>query len=221
MKPVKFTLQICCVSSYELRAKIVCVSFGSCHKNLILCRFYCESCDQAICRDCTMGNHSTRDHRYSSLSEAIERQRLVIEQLLEKVRKREPLLRRAIQTVEEMNTKLAAKAHIAKTEINKCYPKLVKALEERHKFMLNEVDKMFHGKAKVLNFQQRGLEVDLENLLNACKVTGNYLLSILSSARITNGLRVPFHIPTSKDFTRLMMRVRVCVRFAVRSQLGG
>lgn len=119
-----------------------------------------------------MGSHSSRDHRYCSVNEAIEKQRLVIENLVDKVRKREPLLRRAIQTVEEVNTKLAAKAQTAKNEINKCYPKLLKALEERHKFMLNEVDKMFHGKAKVLNLQQRGLEVDLENLLNTCKVTG-------------------------------------------------
>lgn len=119
-----------------------------------------------------MGSHSSRDHRYSSVSEAIEKQRLVIEQLVEKVRKREPLLRQAIQTVQEVNTKLAAKAQMAKSEINKCYPKLLKALEERHKFMLNEVDKMFHGKAKVLNFQQRDLEIGLENLLNTCKITG-------------------------------------------------
>ena len=34
---------------------------------------------------------------------------------------------------------------------------------------------MFHGKAKVLTFKQRGLEVDLENLLNTCKVTGVYV----------------------------------------------
>ncbi len=124
-----------------------------------------------------MGNHSSRDHRYCSVNEAVEKQRLVIEQLLEKVRKREPLLRQAIRTVEEVNTKLSAKAQMAKSEINKCYPKLIKALEERHKFMLNEVDKMFHGKAKVLNFQQRGLEVDLENLLNTCKVTGRCMMS--------------------------------------------
>lgn len=119
-----------------------------------------------------MGKHSTRDHRYCSVSEAIDRQRVAIEQLLEEVRKREPLLRQAIRTVEEVNAKLCAKAQMAKSEINKCYPKLLQALEERHKFMLNEVDKMFHGKAKVLNFQQRGLEIDLENLLNTCKVTG-------------------------------------------------
>ena len=120
-----------------------------------------------------MGNHSSREHRYCSVSEAIEKQRFTIEQLLEKVRKREPLLRQAIQSVKEVNTKLASKAQMAKSEINKCYPKLLKALEERHKYMLNEVDKMFHGKAKVLNFQQRGLEVDLENLLNTCKITGS------------------------------------------------
>ena len=41
--------------------------------------------------------------------------------------------------------------------------------------MLNEVDKMFHRKAKVLTFKQRGLEVDLENLLNTCKVTDMYV----------------------------------------------
>ena len=100
---------------------------------------------------------------------------MVIEQSVEKVRKREPLLRQAIRKVEEVNTKLTAKAQMAKTEINKCYPKLIKALEERHKFMLNGVDKMFHGKAKVLTFQQRGLQVGLENLLNTCKVTGMYI----------------------------------------------
>ena len=127
-----------------------------------------------------MGSHSSRDHRYCSVSEAIEKQRLVIEQLVEKVRKREPLLRQAIQTVQEVNTKLAAKAQMAKSEINKCYPKLLKALEERHKFMLSEVDKMFHGKAKVLNFQQRDLEIGLENLLNTCKITGRRMLSCLS-----------------------------------------
>ena len=100
---------------------------------------------------------------------------MAIEQSVKKEGKREPLLRQAIRNVEEVNTKLTAKAQMAKTEIDKCYPKLIKALQERHKLMLNEVDKMFHGKAKVLTFQQRGLEVDLENLLNTCKVTGMYI----------------------------------------------
>lgn len=121
-----------------------------------------------------MGNHSSREHRYCSVSDAIEKQRLFIEQLVEKAREREPLIRRAIQLVEEVDGKLVAKVEMAKAEINKCYPKLLKALEERHKFMLNEVDKIYHGKSKVLNLQQRRLEVDLDNLLNTCKVTGRF-----------------------------------------------
>ena len=75
-----------------------------------------------------MGSHSSCDHRYCSVSEAIQKQRLVIEQPVEKVRKREPFLRQAIRNAEEVNTKLTAKAQMAKTEINKCYPKLRKAV---------------------------------------------------------------------------------------------
>ena len=119
-----------------------------------------------------MGDHSSREHRYSPVSDAIEKQRLFVQQLMDKVRKREPLLRRAIQKVEEVDTKLKTKSEMAKAEINKCFPKLLKALEERHKYMLNEVDKIFHGKSKVLNLQQRRLQVDLDNSLNTCKVTG-------------------------------------------------
>ena len=75
-----------------------------------------------------MRSFSSRDHRYYSVSEAIQKQRLVIVQSVEKVRKREPFLRRAIRNVEEVNTKLIAKAQMAKTEINKCYPNLIKAI---------------------------------------------------------------------------------------------
>ena len=58
-----------------------------------------------------MGSHSSRDHRYCSVSEAIQKQRLVIEQSVEKVRKREPFLRQPIRNVEEVNTRGLVQKH--------------------------------------------------------------------------------------------------------------
>ena len=123
-----------------------------------------------------MSDHASREHRYVALSDAIENEKIFIGKLMDKVQQREPLVRQAIQTVKEVENKLNTKAKTAKAEINKCYPKLIEALQERHKHMLSEVDKMYHGKSKVLSSQQRRLEVDMDNMLNTCKVTGKLLV---------------------------------------------
>lgn len=139
---------------------------------LNLCRYYCESCEQAICRECTMTSHSTERHKYTQLTDTIDKQTQTISQLADKLKRKVPVVTQSTKDVEEVTCRLEARAEVAKSEIQKCFPRILKALQDREKAMMAEVESMVQRKSKVLGMQQERLENELKRLTTTCNFTG-------------------------------------------------
>ncbi|XP_027048420.1 E3 ubiquitin-protein ligase TRIM71-like isoform X1 [Pocillopora damicornis] len=138
-------------------------------------RYYCESCEQAICRECTMTSHSTERHKYTQLTDTIDKQTQNISQLVEKLKRKVPIVTQSTKDVEEVTCRLEARAEVAKSEIQKCFPRILKALQDREKGMMAEVETMVQRKSKVLGIQQERLENELKRLTTTCNFTEEVL----------------------------------------------
>lgn len=138
-------------------------------------RYYCESCDQAICRECTMTSHSTERHKYTQLTDTIDKQTQNITQLVDKLKRKVPVVTQSTKDVEEVTCRLEARAEVAKSEIQKCFPRILKALQDREKGMMAEVENMVQKKSKVLGLQQERLENELKRLTTTCNFTDEVL----------------------------------------------
>ncbi|KAJ7389850.1 hypothetical protein OS493_028819 [Desmophyllum pertusum] len=138
-------------------------------------RYYCESCEQAICRECTMTTHSTERHKYTQLTDTIDKQTQTIMQLADKLKRKVPVVTQSTKDVEEVTCRLEARAEVAKSEIQKCFPRILKALQDREKGMMAEVETMVQRKSKVLGLQQERLENELKRLTTTCNFTEEVL----------------------------------------------
>ncbi|XP_020601510.1 E3 ubiquitin-protein ligase TRIM71-like isoform X1 [Orbicella faveolata] len=138
-------------------------------------RYYCESCEQAICRECTMTSHSTERHKYTQLTDTIDKQTQTIMQLADKLKRKVPVVTQSTKDVEEVTCRLEARAEVAKSEIQKCFPRILKALQDREKAMMAEVESTVQRKSKVLGLQQERLENELKRLTTTCNFTEEVL----------------------------------------------
>ncbi|XP_032222742.2 tripartite motif-containing protein 2 isoform X4 [Nematostella vectensis] len=153
-----------------LHRPIFCSDHG--HEKL---RYFCESCDQAICRECTMTTHSTANHKYTQLTDTIDKQTNSIQTLVEKLRRKIPAVEQSTKDVEEVTCRLEARAEVAKSEVQKCFPRILKILQDREKSMMNEVESVVRQKSNVLSMQQERLENELKRLSITCTFTEQVL----------------------------------------------
>ncbi len=67
-------------------------------------KYFCESCDDAICRDCAIYDH--RDHNYVDLKEAVKMHRESITDLLDNTKRKLPIVKMALSEVTEATDNL-------------------------------------------------------------------------------------------------------------------
>lgn len=130
-----------------------------------------------------MTSHSTERHKYTQLTDTIDKQTQTITQLADKLKRKVPVVTQSTKDVEEVTCRLEARAEVAKSEIQKCFPRILKALQDREKGMMAEVESMVQRKSKVLGLQQERLENELKRLTTTCNFTGEFNASCNRSAR--------------------------------------
>ena len=121
-----------------------------------------------------MTSHSTERHKYTQLTDTIDKQTQTITQLADKLKRKVPVVTQSTKDVEEVTCRLEARAEVAKSEIQKCFPRILKALQDREKAMMTEVEGMVQRKSKVLGLQQERLENELKRLTTTCNFTGEF-----------------------------------------------
>ncbi|XP_051934391.1 tripartite motif-containing protein 3-like [Hippocampus zosterae] len=131
--------------------------------------FYCESCETAMCLECTEGEH--REHVTVPLRDVLEQHKSALKNQLDTVRNRLPQLAAAIELVNEISKQLTERKHGAVTEINATFDELEKALRQRKSALVAEVDNICGAKQKVLQAQLTSLLQGKENIQSSCDFT--------------------------------------------------
>uniref|UniRef100_UPI0037E8F3B3 tripartite motif-containing protein 3-like isoform X2 n=1 Tax=Semicossyphus pulcher TaxID=241346 RepID=UPI0037E8F3B3 len=131
--------------------------------------FYCESCETAMCLECTEGEH--REHVTVPLRDVLEQHKSALKNQLDAVRNRLPQLTAAIELVNEISKQLTERKNDAVTEISNTFDELEKALHQRKTALITEVENICSTKQKVLQAQLSSLLQGKENIQSSCNFT--------------------------------------------------
>ncbi|XP_070554155.1 tripartite motif-containing protein 2-like [Ptychodera flava] len=142
------------------------------HEGEIL-KYYCESCETAVCQDCTVAEHN--EHSTVLLKDVVQEHKKELKELLEEAHSRIPPLTHAIEHVNIVKEKLAAKKANADADIKKSFETLDKVINARKETLISQLESFHSSKQKVLDSQKQRLELGLSNIKNSCEFTDQAL----------------------------------------------
>ncbi|XP_066517069.1 tripartite motif-containing protein 3 [Hoplias malabaricus] len=128
--------------------------------------FYCESCETAMCLECTEGEH--REHVTVPLRDVLEQHKAALKNQLDTIRNRLPQLTAAIDLVNDISRQLAERKSEAITEISSTFEELERALHQRKNTLITDLENICSTKQKVLQAQLATLLQGKENILSSC-----------------------------------------------------
>ncbi|XP_044881464.1 tripartite motif-containing protein 3 isoform X4 [Mauremys mutica] len=131
--------------------------------------FYCESCETAMCRECTEGEH--REHVTVPLRNVVEQHKASLQQQLDAIKSRLPQLTAAIGLVSEISKQLMERKNAAVGEISGSFAELEQALQQRKGLLVRDLEATCSAKQKVLQAQLDALRQGQENILSSCTFT--------------------------------------------------
>ncbi|XP_063059408.1 tripartite motif-containing protein 3b isoform X1 [Engraulis encrasicolus] len=131
--------------------------------------FYCESCETAMCLDCTEGEH--RDHVTVPLRDVLEQHKTALKKQLDTIGNRLPQLTAAIELVSEISKQLTERKNEAVTEINATFEELERALQQRKSALITDLENICNAKQKVLQAQLSLLLQGKEHIQSSCSFT--------------------------------------------------
>ena len=124
--------------------------------------FYCETCDELICRDCIVRVH--RDHQYDLVPESFAKQEKVIVDSLKPVGEQIATLERAVESVNTRCAAVVEQKTAVVAEIHTAMAHLRQALEVRETELVGQAEQTAQQKLKTLAAQRDGFELQLGQL---------------------------------------------------------
>ena len=128
-------------------------------------KIYCETCDELICRDCTVKTH--RDHSYDLIPDAFPKHRDTIIASLEPVKTQLACVSEVVQELNARSEKLEQQGVESKGKVDAEIEKLHAILEARRRELHSEVDRKVHQASKELAAQRDQHELR-QAQLNSC-----------------------------------------------------
>ena len=137
------------------------------HKGEVL-SFFCRTCDQPICQECTLIEHS-RGHEYDYLSKLSSEKVGHMQRLSDQAKVKTNNLQDLTRTAEVSANKLKISFHKAQNEINDTFNVYLSMLEERKRKVLGELDAAFNSKKIALNSVSVRMQECIDKLDYGCK----------------------------------------------------
>ncbi|MBN3280479.1 TRIM3 protein, partial [Polyodon spathula] len=131
--------------------------------------FYCESCETAMCLECTEGEH--REHVTVPLRDVLEQHKAALKNQLDAICNRLPQLTAAIELVNEISKQLTDRKNDAVSEISSTFEDLERALHLRKSALISDLENICSAKQKVLQSQLASLLQGQENIQSSCSFT--------------------------------------------------
>ena len=123
-------------------------------------KIYCDTCDELICRDCTVKAH--RDHNYDLVPDAYPKHRDAIIASLEPIKWQLASIAKTIHKLDVRSTQLEEQGKECKGKVDAEIDRLHAILEARRKELHCEIDEKVHQASKELAAQR-----DLHELTQA------------------------------------------------------
>ena len=133
-------------------------------------KLFCETCEEAICRDCTIVKH--RDHKYTFVKDAFSKGKESLLKILSETKTKACLLKEAVDDVVEMKTNVhTCVERQTMSEIINCFNELSACLDARRGELIDKVEEFKKAKLKSLDIQQEELETALGSVESSVEFT--------------------------------------------------
>ena len=176
-------------------------SYCTKHEHEVL-RLYCDTCSQAICRECTMMEHA--QHNFLYLQDAIENSKTVTNNLLDEAKKSIKGIEESIKVAQGMAERVEARSQTVAAEIRATSERHMSALKARERDLVHQLNNIRQVKVQSLNAQvdelKRGLDdlnktvdqveniLDTGNDVDVLKTKDKLVQSMLSMRHLKNYL---------------------------------
>ena len=165
------------------------------HEHEVL-RLFCDTCSQAICRECTMSEHV--GHSFIYLQDAITDSKSITYKLLSDAKTGIKALEESIQLTQGMAERVEMRTQSVATDVRNTIRKHMAALEERERDLLRRVEKVRQVKGKALHIQVDDLRQGLSSLMQTVAEVENL---------VSNGTELDL-LKTKEMMAGEMQRVR-------------
>ncbi|XP_068698911.1 E3 ubiquitin-protein ligase TRIM45-like isoform X2 [Montipora foliosa] len=125
-------------------------------------KLFCETCQETICRDCTIIDH--REHKYNFIADVSEREREIVQAILRETKTKENAVEKGLFAVEAMAYRVAERIAEVNKEVDVFFDEQVKALENMRKKLKSEVEDQGEVKLTELGSQMEALILSLAQL---------------------------------------------------------
>ena len=132
-------------------------------------KLFCESCDEAICRDCTIVKH--REHKYTFVKDAFSKGKESVLTILSETKAKASVLQEALDGVAEVKRSVQSHAEQTVQEVLKCFQELTASLNTRCNQLICSVEEFKKAKLKSLEIQQGELETALGSVQSSIEFT--------------------------------------------------
>ena len=134
-----------------------------------LLKLFCETCDEAICRDCTIVQH--REHKYTFVKDAFTKGKESVLKILSETKTKTSVLKEALDGVSKMEKSVHSHAEQTVQEIVNCFKELTACLNTRCGELIHDVEELKKAKLKSLEIQQGELETALGSVESSIEFT--------------------------------------------------
>lgn len=131
-------------------------------------KYYCETCNEAVCRDCVLIEHRQHKYDYIKDSKKIQKQKALMENLYEECAGNIPLLEKSIKAIQGISDTLRGRLAAVKAEIREATLQQIKVLKEKERRLLMEADKIHNAKSAILRRQRDHLQEDFRRFKTGC-----------------------------------------------------
>ena len=122
-------------------------------------KIYCFTCNQLICRDCTVIDHNLKDHNIQFTSKCAPQIKQALQEKLGPLQNTQAHIQDARKQLERSGNEITAQGTHLEKVINGSFDKMIKVLEQRRCELLTTVHGRVKEKLSSLSSQEKGLEV--------------------------------------------------------------
>ena len=155
--------------------------------------FFCETCGELICRDCTVVDHPAASHTLVNVENAYKGQKTEIEQFSRSCVKVQKKIADTLKEVDGVSEQLERNARTAEEEINKAFNRALRLLEDNRNRLRGEVKtivskrkKQIQAEKEEVQLQQIRLMTTLQMATEVVQTGSEYDLALVFSSLKSN-----------------------------------
>ena len=132
-------------------------------------KLFCETCDEAICRDCTIVKHC--EHKYTFVKDVFSKGKESVLKILSETKTKASTLGEALEGISEMKRSVQSHAQQTEEEVLSYSDQLIAHVRDRCKELRRCIVELKEGKLKSLEVQEEELVTALGSMQSCVEFT--------------------------------------------------